>query len=254
MTTRPLGIMTAMPEEADAILASFAPGVRHIEHGCRTFHIGTLFGVDAIAVVARCGKVSAATTTAELILRFDVSRIVFTGVAGALDPAVNIGDVVIADKLVQHDLDATPIWPPRVVPFLDIAEFPADAGLSSSLRRAAADFLASDEAQPAAVEMSSAATPRTTHTGLIASGDQFIACADRGRAIRDAIPGVLCVEMEGAAVAQVAYEYNIPVAVCRVISDRADHDATADYTQSLGQFASSYSAGIIRHLLAPSSA
>jgi adenosylhomocysteine nucleosidase len=228
-----LAIMTAMPEEASMLLARLAPGAARIEHGRREFHIGTLHGSPVALVVARCGKVSAAATTTELIVRFGVDAVVCTGVAGGLGEGVAIGDIVVADRLVQHDLDPRPLWPRHVVPLLERSEFHADPGWTDRLEVAARRFEAGGR----------------VHRGLIASGDQFIHGEHAGHALRDLLPGVLCVEMEGAAVAQVCCEYAIPCAVVRVISDRADSDAPADFGVSLGSFAAGHTAGIIESLL-----
>lgn len=241
---RPLAILTAMPDEARALtdaLDAADPGTpgtgvagrpRRIEHGGRVYRFGELWGLPVVVAVARCGKVAAAVTTTELIARFEAAAVVCTGVAGGLGEGVAIGDVVVADVLVQHDLDPRPLWPRHVVPLLETGEFPADAGLANRLEAGARAYAA-------------CGAGGAVHRGLIASGDQFVHGPVMGRGVREALPQALCVEMEGAAVAQVCYEYSVPCAVVRTISDRADDDAPADFGVSLGAFAASHTFGIL---------
>ena len=229
-----LGILTAMPDEAAALLDAIGPGAERVEYGRRVYTVGTLWGVDAVVVVARCGKVAAATTVTELLVRFGVGAVVCTGVAGGLGEGVGLGDVVVADRLVQHDLDARPLWPRHVVPLLEEGFFATDPAWTDRIERAAEGF---------------AGEGVRVHRGLIASGDQFIHGPAMGRAVLDALPGALCVEMEGAAVAQVCLEYGVGCAVFRAISDRADADAPADFGRSLGSLAASYTRGILMHAL-----
>ena len=229
-----LGILTAMPEEAGALLEAFGPGADRVEFGRRVYTVGTLWGVDVVVVVARCGKVAAATTATELIARFGVDHVICTGVAGGLGEGVSIGDVVVADRLVQHDLDARPLWPRHVVPLLEEGFFATDPEWTERIERAARAFVRGGE---------------RVHRGLIASGDQFIHGLTMGGAVLGALPGVLCVEMEGAAVAQVCREYGVGCAVFRAISDRADADAPADFGRSLGSLAASHTRGILSRAL-----
>lgn len=108
-------VLVAMPEEGSALLESMDVTDR-LEHGRRTFVFGDLWNEPSVVVVARCGKVAAATTVTELIVRFGVDRVICTGVAGGVGEGVDIGDVIVADALVQHDLDPRPLWPPRRAP------------------------------------------------------------------------------------------------------------------------------------------
>lgn len=225
-----------MPDEAAALLEIIGPGARRVEHGQRTFFTGELWGVPSVVVVARCGKVAAATTTTELIVRFGVGTIICTGVAGGLGEGVSIGDVVVADRLVHHDLDARPLWPRHVVPLLEIGFFETDPAWTDRLIGAARGFESEGEGG-------------RVHRGLIASGDQFIHGHTMGDAVRSALPETLCVEMEGAAVAQVCHDYGVPCAVFRSISDHADADAPTDFGGSLGVFAASHTRGILSRVL-----
>ncbi len=234
-----LGIMTAMPQEAEALIHEAQGSTDRVEHGRRVFHIGMLWGREAAVVVSRCGKVAAATTAAELIVRYNVEKLLFTGVAGALDHTLNPGDIVVADALVQHDIDASPMWPPRTVPLIDRETFDTDPDLTQQVARAAQAYTSGH--RPSA----------RVHRGTIVSGDQFIRSRAQVETIRAAVPNALCVEMEGAAAAQVAYEYGVPLAVARVISDHADEDAPGVFLKNLAGLAAESSLGIVRALLAP---
>ncbi|MCU0957287.1 MAG: 5'-methylthioadenosine/adenosylhomocysteine nucleosidase, partial [Hydrogenophaga sp.] len=104
--------------------------------GGREFWVGHLHGQDVVAVLSGIGKVAAATTAALLIERFAVQRIVFTGVAGGLDPRVRVGDMVLARSFLQHDMDASPIFPRHEVPGYGRARFAADDALTDALELA----------------------------------------------------------------------------------------------------------------------
>lgn len=231
---KPIGVLVAMPQEGQALVEAMALD-ETIEHGRRSFLVGSLWGVPVVVVVARCGKVAAATTVTELIVRFGVESVICTGVAGGTGPGVAIGDVVVADSLVQHDLDASPLWPRHTVPLLETGEFKADPDLT-------------DRIEAAARAHATGGAGGTVHRGLIASGDRFIHGPDMARDILEMLPRTLAVEMEGAAVAQVCYEYAVPCAVFRTISDRADEDAAAEFGESLGTFAASHTLGILSNV------
>jgi len=233
--SKPIGVLVAMPQEGRALVEAMDLD-ETIEHGRRSFLVGSLWGVPVVVVVARCGKVAAATTATELIVRFGVGSVICTGVAGGTGPGVSVGDVVVADSLVQHDLDARPLWPRHTVPLLETGVFKTDPVLS-------------DRIQAAARAHARGGTGGSIHRGLIASGDRFIHGPDMARAILEMLPKTLAVEMEGAAVAQVCFEYAVPCAVFRTISDRADIDAASEFGESLGTFAASHTLGILSGVL-----
>jgi adenosylhomocysteine nucleosidase len=236
-----LGILSAMPQELDAVLAMMS-GVTTTSRAGRTFHRGLLEGVPAVAVFSRWGKVAAASTATELLIGHGVSRIVFTGVAGGLAPDVAVGDIVIAHRLWQHDLDASPLYPRGEIPLLGVAAIESDPALRQALTEASQAFIR-DELSALKSPML-ARTPRV-HLGDIASGDRFIA-SDSARAdVLAAVPTALCVEMEGAAVAQVCHEHGIPFACVRTISDTADAHAAGTVMDFINALAGVYSAGII---------
>ncbi|WP_144110748.1 5'-methylthioadenosine/adenosylhomocysteine nucleosidase [Paraburkholderia sp. BCC1886] len=246
---RPLGILAALPQElGDLIEAMRAEsGVRTVTHGQRDYHVGSVQGVSCVVTLARVGKVAAAATVSALIHAFDVEAVVFTGVAGGVGADVRVGDIVVADALMQHDLDASPLFPRFEVPLLGISRFAADPALADRLAAACARFVA-DEGVASAARFGTR-EPRV-HRGLIVSGDQFVASAAAVAALREALPEALAVEMEGAAIAQVCYEYGVPCAVVRTISDTADDHAPVSFVSFLTEIAGAYSNGILKRFLA----
>jgi len=199
-----------------------------------------------LLVLSGIGKVAAATTAALLLDRFAVSGLLFTGVAGGLGPGVQVGDVVVADQLLQHDMDASPLFPRWEVPGTGRSHFAADAALADRLAQAAAQVLG----QPLpALASFGIATPRA-HRGLIVSGDRFVASQAESTRLQQDLPQALAVEMEGAAVAQVCHDFGRPFAVLRTISDRADDQAHVDFPRFLAQVAAEYSRDIVLAALA----
>jgi len=241
----PIGLMSAMHEEL-ALLLQALPNEQRVTVAGRDFWQGHWHGRPVVAVLSRIGKVAAATTATALIERFGVDRMVFTGVAGGIGPGVRVGDVVLADSLVQHDMDASPLFPRHEVPLYGRSRFATDAALSAGLARAAQAVLAQvgTHVGAAAVAEFGLHTPRL-HTGLIASGDRFVSTTAECRALQRALPEALAVEMEGAAVAQVCADYGVPFAALRTISDRADDDAHADFSRFIREVASRYSLAML---------
>jgi adenosylhomocysteine nucleosidase len=244
-----LGVLAALPQElgdfVDAMRAE--AGIRTVTLGRRDYHLGSLNGVRCVVTLARVGKVAAAASASALIHAFGVREIVFTGVAGGVGPDVRVGDIVVADALMQHDLDASPLFPRFEVPLLGRARFDAERSLVETLE-AACDRFVADEGRALAQRFSLDGI--RVHRGLIVSGDRFVSSAAEVAAIAESVPDALAVEMEGAALAQVCYEHDVPCAVVRTISDKADDHATASFTSFLTDIASAYSSGILRRFLA----
>lgn len=246
-----LAIVSAMHEEIGRVLESLQ-GVKTQDFGQRRFHTGRFAQVEAVAVFSRYGKVAAAATVTQLLAAYPVSALVFSGVAGGVRPGLAIGDVVVASGLLQHDMDASPIFPRYEVPLLGKAVFGTDQRLSERLMSAARGFLAEDlRSHVAAVEREffHIDAPQVVH-GLIASGDRFFSSAGEVQELRRRLPQVCCVEMEGAAAAQVCDEYCIPFAVVRTISDSADENSVHDFPRFARAIAAHYSAGILARFVA----
>ncbi len=251
-----VGVIAAMPEELSALLARM-PDEAVEAFGGREFWVGHLQGREVVAVLSRIGKVAAATTTTLLLTRFGVSEILFTGVAGGLGEGVKVGDVVVADALVQHDMDASPLFPRFELPGLGVSRLaPLTAHTESMVRTVRAvlrpDALAAGGAlQDVHLGELGLAQP-AVHVGLIASGDQFINAQATCTRLRQDLPGVMAVEMEGAAVAQVCHDFGVPYAIVRTISDRADDAAHIDFPRFIAKVASQYSLAIVEAWLARS--
>ena len=228
-----IGILAAMEQELDAVIADFdAPLTERVVN--RTFHCGVLHGRDAVAVVAGIGKTAVATTTTLLVQHFGVGAVVLTGAAGRVSQGLSIGDVVVATHLVHHDLDASPIFPRYHVPTLGIARLATDEAVSSLAYEAAQRFIDNERGGAARVVR-----------GLVLSGDQFMKPAQL-EDLRSRFPDGLAVEMEGAAVAQVCIEAEVPYAVVRSISDDGDADAFESFLQrECGRYASAIIGGML---------
>ena len=235
-----LAILSALADEQRGLIEQLHQPQRTV-HAGRTFWQGQLHGQAVVLALSNIGKVAAATTATALIERFHVQRVVFTGVAGGIGAGVQVGDMVVADQLVQHDLDVSPLFPRFEVPSYGQSCFTTDADLTQQLLRAcrAAMIL-----QP---------QPGTVHYGLLASGDQFVSCAQKAHILRRDLATAghhaLAVEMEGAAVAQVCHDYGVPFAAVRTISDRADASAHADFSVFARDVASRYTCAIVQELL-----
>ena len=197
-----IGIIGAMEEEVQALRHAMKIQEEK-EIASMVFHRGILYGKEAVVVRSGIGKVNAAICTQILADHFDVDLVINTGIAGSLDAAIDIGDMVISTDAVQHDMDTSIFGDPiGQVPRMDTFAFPADAQLVEKAVRA------NQEANP----------DIHTFTGRIASGDQFISSQE-----------VKCAEMEGAAIAHGAYLNQIPCVIVRAISDKADNSASMDY-------------------------
>jgi adenosylhomocysteine nucleosidase len=249
--TRPLGILAALHDEIAGLLARMDDGATEYRIGMRDYYEGRLDGRPCVVVLARVGKVAAAATAVTLIREFNVSALVFAGLAGGIAPGVRVGDVVIADTLVQHDMDARPLFPRYQIPLLGRADFPTNARMNAVLAQCAADYLALDLAHAIDAQtrdLFGIVSP-TLHSGQIASGDRFVGDAAYAAQLQADLPRALCVEMEGAAVAQICHEYEVPCAVLRTVSDRADAAAPVDFTAFLRRVASPYATGILNRFV-----
>ena len=223
---------------------------RLVKRAGRDFWLGRLHGQSVVLALSRSGKVAAATSATTLIEAFAVDRIIFTGVAGALGERVNVGDVVVATRFMQHDMDASPLFPRFEVPLYRQSEFPCDAALTALLLDACRTTLGACAGSPDGARPQSIAA---LHQGLIASGDRFVSTLQASAGLKLALRSIgldpLAVEMEGAAVAQVCLDYAVPFAAVRTISDRCDEDAAVDFQHFVTHVASRYAQGIVDHLM-----
>ena len=240
-----LGLGAALPEEAAGLVAELAadPATLVVQLGGRSFHVGSLEGRPCVMTLARVGKVAAATTTAAMIHHFNVDSILFTGVAGGAARQVGIGDIVIGRQTLQHDLDASPIFPRFEVPLTGLSRHATDSALTDRLAAAAEAFLGEERLRQPTLGRPS------LHQGLIISGDRFVSTGAEVERLRRDLPDALAIEMEGAAVAQVCHDYGVACAIMRTISDRADDSAHVDFPAFLRDVASRYCDGVVRRFL-----
>lgn len=251
MTTKRIGIMGAMPEEINGIV-SLLNNKKEIVKGMRTYYTGTINDFDVVVVFSRWGKVASATTATHLIIEFGITDLYFIGVAGAIHADLNIGDIVIANSLVQHDMDARPLMKQFEIPLLGKTMFCPSKELFDSVFEKTNGLLSADlllnKISIAHQKAFSISNPKL-YVGQIASGDLFFANTIDKENLQVVLPDVLCVEMEGAAVAQVCFEYDVPCVVIRTISDAANETSPIDFKEFVSQVASKFGVEIIRNLL-----
>ena len=240
-TAAPIAILSALLEEQRGLIDQLR-NPKKVTHANRDFWLGEWHGHAVVLALSKIGKVAAATTAAALIERFEASRIVFTGVAGGLAPGVKVGDVVVGQSFMQHDMDASPLFARFEVPLQGKTRFDGDAALTAALFKASQGALAN-------ALVRGAYEAASVQLGLIASGDRFVSSAAESQRLRAALlqagHDVLAVEMEGAAVAQVCHDYGVPFAAVRTISDRADDNAHVNFPSFIDQVASKYALAII---------
>lgn len=242
-----LGIMGAMPEEINKIISAI-DDKEIIEEGSRIYYRGKLFGQDVVAVFSRWGKVAAATTVTNLILRFKVDRIVFTGVAGSISPELNVGDIVIGQHLFQHDMDARPLMRRFEIPLTGKTSYEIPLQNVELMSKAVHIFLKTNKDFRKILAEQGIEYPKQM-IGDIASGDLFISSTEMKNALIKNLPSVVCAEMEGAAVAQVCDDYEVPLTVVRIISDSADEDAHKSAIGFVNQHAGDYSLAILKEYI-----
>jgi len=250
-----IAIICAMPEEISLIKAKMSVD-KEYDIAKRRYYEGRLYGIDTILVLSRIGKVSAAITTTILLKLFKVNAVIITGMAGAVDEKLNIGDVVIADNLIQHDIDASPFFPKHEVPLLGVSVFKSNLKLIDDMKKAISGFFSKilKEIDPNTLKAFNIINPKFS-VGTTATGDQFVNDPIIIENIKKSIlnlkliskiSNLKCIEMEGAAVAQACYEFNVPFLVIRFISDKADHSAVVDFNKFSSEIACQYSNGIIK--------
>jgi adenosylhomocysteine nucleosidase len=247
-----VGVIGAMAEEVERLH-------RHLdaetvtEHAGRVYRHGLLAGQRVTVVQSRIGKVAAALTASSLVRDHDVDLIVFTGIAGALHDDLAIGDVVVATELVQHDLAGPPqMFARSEIPLLGVVELPTDATVTAAAVEAADDFVTNGLGAIVTAQVLDelGIGGPSVHLGQVATGDEFIE-GPLKQIVRDRAPEAICVDMEGAAVAQVCHELGgVPLCVIRAISDLASGTASVDFPIFLDRLASHYSYEILRRMFA----
>ena len=205
-----IGIIAAMDVEMKSLRSYMENTETEVISGIR-FVRGTLEGKDVVTAVCGIGKVFAALCAQTMILHYQPRCIINTGVAGTLTDALTIGSIAVSSAVVQHDMDTSPLGDPvGLISGINKVELPADRLLTGQLSACAKVM------------------GIKTATGVIASGDQFVASAERKAFIVEHFKAIAC-EMEGAAVGQVCYVNKVPFCVLRAISDSADGSSHMDY-------------------------
>jgi len=209
-----IGIIGAMHEEIIE-LKSVMENLTEEKVINLTFYKGQLRGKEVVLVEGGIGKVNASVCTTLLIDHFKVDQVIFTGVAGGVNPDINVGDIVISTDLIEHDFDCTAFGSAHgEIPRMETSTFKADERLVEIAKEVAYEKFEDEK----------------VWVGRILSGDQFIASVEKVRWLNDTF-NAQCTEMEGAAVAHVCYLFNTPFVVLRAISDNANHDADMDFAE-----------------------
>jgi adenosylhomocysteine nucleosidase len=246
---RTIGILGAMAQEIDEVKGLLRDKTI-VKIANREFVVGKINGIACVVAFSKWGKVAATITATLLIQEFGVTDLFFIGTAGALADDLKVGDIVVSKRLVQHDLDARPIISRFELPLLNRVYVDSNPELTELAGKAVTNLLNKGVenmvGEEAVKEFNLAPT---LHFGDIASGDQFVNSNEKREEILGLLPDVLCVEMEGAAVAQVCLEFNTPFTVIRTISDTADHNARVDFGKFIVEVANAYSRAIIGEIL-----
>lgn len=207
-----IGIIAAMPEELKVLVEHLTNPQKHLRLG-HVYYSGSIGRHEVVLVESGIGKVMSAMSVAVLVNDFKVTAIINTGSAGAVAPGLEIGDVVVADRLVYHDVDVTAFGYDYGQMARQPLYYEASRYLVSEMRKVL------DKTQ------------QTSRVGLIATGDSFIAGQDKIDQIKAHFPDVLAVEMEGAAIAQATHSIGLPFMVIRAMSDTASHDANITFDE-----------------------
>lgn len=160
---------------------------------------------------------------------------------------------MIGESFVQHDMDCAEMLGIQKyeIPLLSLTKIAADTIDCEEANAAAEKYLDQDYTHSVNLDelISLGIRQPKIYRGLIATGDQFIHLEEQQKSLLIAFPELLAVEMEGAAVAQVAYEYSLPFSVIRIISDKSNHDSKVDFPRFTKQISSHFTAGIINRLV-----
>ncbi|MBE6534241.1 MAG: 5'-methylthioadenosine/adenosylhomocysteine nucleosidase [Ruminococcaceae bacterium] len=213
-----IGIIGAMSVEVEGLKSKITDAKSEIVCGAE-YVSGKLCGKDVVVAQCGVGKVFASVCASTMILKYNVSAIINTGVAGTLVSFLNILDFAVSSFVVQHDMDTTAIGDaPGLISGINIVEIPASRRLSSL-------------ALNIATEQGTACA-----RGVIASGDQFISNQEKKDYIRETFGAIAC-EMEGAAIGHVCYLADVEFIVIRCISDSATGDAEMEYPEMVSRAA-----------------
>lgn len=210
-----IAIIGAMEEEVALLRENISNPVTETIAGCE-YTSGTMKDKEVILLRSGIGKVNAAMSTAVLLQHFKPDCIINTGSAGGFDPSLNVGDVVISTEVRHHDVDVTAFG----YEYGQVPQLPAAFTADEKLKQTAIDSVR----ELGDVQVVS---------GLIATGDSFMNDPERVEAIRDKFTGLQAVEMEAAAIAQVAHQFGVPFVIIRSLSDIAGKESDVSFDQYL---------------------
>ncbi len=232
-----LAILSAVADEQRGLSEQLKAQKVH-ELGGRIFRTGQLFGQRVVMARSGIGKVASASTATLLCSHFKAKELIFVGVAGGIRDDIQIGDVVVGDPYVQHDMDASPLFPRWEIPLFGRSELAADPKLHARALAASQKAVQSLGGNTASV-----------HSGLILSGDRFVGDAATRSRIQQEHPAALAAEMEGAAVAQVCVDFGVPFVAVRQVSDRAGTGAASDFIAFVQTHTGPFVQAFFQHLL-----
>ncbi|MEO1057004.1 MAG: 5'-methylthioadenosine/adenosylhomocysteine nucleosidase [Actinomycetota bacterium] len=254
--TGPIAILSALPDELNHLVVDRLAGdlerPEQISLATEIAWRGTLGGHDVVVALSGMGKVAAALVATSLIEMTRPRALVFSGVAGGLDPALDVGDVVIAERVVQHDTGVLTDaglqhYQPSHLPFIN----PTDdfgSACDPALVALAVEAAGALQLDALPTEAGGRGHPPQITTGVVATGDVFVnGNATRRRLFEEL--GAHVVEMEGGAVAQVADALGVPHLIVRAVADKADDDGDFDFHQFTAHVALN-SARIVEHVAA----
>ncbi len=221
--TNPIGIIGAMPQEIELLIASLDKKQVTKIANFNLYH-GLINNVPVVVMQSGIGKVNATIATTLLIEKFNPKAIINTGSAGGLGDNLAVGDVVIGTNVAHHDVDVTAFG----YKIGQMAQMPVDYPCDKKLIEIAQKVNKQASKQ---VNSDSIFNKRNIHQGLIVSGDQFIASSEQFAQIKQNFPSVLAVEMEACAIAQTCYQFNVPFVVIRAISDLANEQASVSFDE-----------------------
>jgi adenosylhomocysteine nucleosidase len=223
-----IGIIGAMASEIQLLLEDLQDRVDE-HYGTFTLHVGRLENHPVTLAQCGVGKVNAAALT-QLMMLQDIDQVIFTGVAGAIDDSLAVGDIVISQDAMQSDPDVRALgYKLGEVPGEPLS-WPADLRLLALAQQAA------NKIEGINVKV-----------GRVLSCDQFIASPEKSAWLRETFAG-LCTEMEGAAMAQICAKWQVPFVIIRSISDSADHGAKVDFRE-FTELAASRAKQVVREML-----
>ncbi len=205
--------MGAMPEEIAPILQRLG-SYTTTEYANNKYYEANYNGVDLVIAYSKIGKVFSALTAATMIEHFGAQRLLFSGVAGAISDQLKVGDLIVATKLAQHDLDISAFGHPYGYVPEGAVYVQADTTMIQLAKEVASEM------------------GKTLKEGVIATGDQFVANEERKNWIGSTFAAD-ALEMEGASVAVVCDALKVPFFILRAISDAADMDASFSFDEFL---------------------